>query len=362
MKVALVYDKINKWGGAERVLLSLHKIFPDALLYTSVYSSSNTSWARVFKIKTSFLQKIPGVKTHTEFFPFLMPFSFESFSFDGYDLVISVTSEAAKGIITPPKTLHICICLTPTRYLWSGFEVYFRNPFLRYFSKPLIKYLRSWDLVASSRPDYYVAISQEVAKRIRKYYGRESKVIYPSTEIGDKGIKEGNEGYFLVVSRLSKFVEYKKVDLVVDTINQLGFPLKIVGSGSLLKRLKKKANKNIEFLGQVNDEELEELYKNCRAVIFPAVEDFGLVMVEAQAFGKPVIAFRSGGALEIVEEGITGEFFNQQSVSSLSQVLKNFNERRYNTKAIKMNAKRFSFENFRDQLLEFVDEKQKEYK
>ena len=240
--------------------------------------------------------------------------------------------------------------------------MYFRNPILRFFSKPAVSYLRKWDIVGSSRPDYYIAISKEVQKRIKKYYKRESKVIYPPVEMKTKNIEEGNGGYFLVVSRLSKFVSYKKVDLVVDTFNKNRESLKIVGTGSLLKKLKSKARGNIEFLGQVNDGKLEELYKNSKALIFPGLEDFGLVMVEAQLFGKPVIAFRGGGALEIVKEGISGEFFDEQTSSSLSEVLKNFDERRYNSKIIKRNAQNFSFDKFEKNLLTFIDEKLKEYK
>src|SRR3989338_8390229 len=192
MKVALVYDRVNKWGGAERVLLALHELFPDAPLYTSVYDRKKASWADVFDpsagsgqgIKTSFLQKIPFSTRH-ELFAALMPLAFESFSFDEYDLVISVTSEAAKGIITKPKTMHICYCLTPTRYLWSGYNDYFKNPYFRFISKPLVSYLRFWDKIAAQRPDAYIAISKEVQGRIKKYYGRESTVIYPSVTLVD---------------------------------------------------------------------------------------------------------------------------------------------------------------------------------
>ena len=183
MKVALVYDRVNKWGGAERVLLAFHKLFPEATLYTSVYNPKNAPWAKAFAIKTSFLQSFPYASSSHEFYPFLMPLAFENFSFDEYDLVISVTSEAAKGIMTKPKTMHICYCLTPTRYLWSGYSDYFDNSFFRFATKPVISYLRSWDMVASQRPDMYIAISKEVKERIKKYYGRESEVIYPPVDI-----------------------------------------------------------------------------------------------------------------------------------------------------------------------------------
>jgi glycosyltransferase involved in cell wall biosynthesis len=354
MKIALVYDRVNKWGGAERVLLSLHKIYPKAPLYTSVYDKKNASWADVFDVKVSFLQKIPFIKSHNELFPFLMPRAFESFNFNKYDLVISVTSESAKGVITKGKTIHICLCLTPTRYLWSGYETYFQNKILRLLSKPFVSYLRKWDLRASQRPNHYIAISQEVGRRIKKYYGRDSKVIYPAIEIKRKNLKAKKGEYYLVVSRLSKYVLYKKVDLVIEAFNINGKNLKIVGTGSLEKELKKKARENIEFLGRVEDSELEKLYKGAKALIFPGNEDFGLVMAEAQSFGTPVIAFEGGGALEIIEKGRTGEFFKKQEVKSLLKVLKNFDERRYNKKVIRRSAERFSFKIFKKELLKFT--------
>lgn len=355
MKVALVYDRINKWGGAERVLLALHKIFPMAPLYTSVYDPKNALWADVFDVKTSFLQKLPFIRKHNELFSFLMPISFESFNFDNYDLVLSITSESAKGIITKPGTIHVCLCLTPTRYLWSGYETYFKNFLFRLFSYPIVSYLRKWDIVASKRPDRYIAISSEVKKRIKKYYKRDSTRIYPPVTMQIKGIKRKPSDYFLLVSRLSKFVLYKRASIVIEAFNELGLPLKIVGSGSLKKHLQKKAKTNIEFLGQVNDRELEELYKNSKALIFPGVEDFGLVMAEAQFFGTPVIAYRGGGAIEIVEEGLSGEFFNEQTKDSLMSVLKNFDESRYNRKEILEESQRFSFLRFREEILNFIE-------
>ena len=186
MKIALVYDRVNKWGGAERVLLAFHKIFPKSDLYTSVYNREKASWAKVFNVKTSFLQDFPYAKTSHQFYATLMPIAFESLNLDGYDLVISVTSEAAKGIITKPETLHICYCLTPTRYLWSGYKDYFKNPLLRFFSKPAVFYLRTWDKIAANRPDEYIAISGDVQDRIKRYYGRNSKIIYPPLMLNEK--------------------------------------------------------------------------------------------------------------------------------------------------------------------------------
>jgi glycosyltransferase involved in cell wall biosynthesis len=353
MKVALVYDRVNKWGGAERVLLALHKLFPEAPLFTSVYNQEKAPWAAVFDIKTSFLQHFPKAKTSHELYATLMPLAFESFNFDDYDLVISVTSESAKGIITKPKTRHVCYCLTPTRYLWSGYNDYFKSSFFKLLSKPAVSYLRSWDKIAAQRPDEYIAISSEVQARIKNYYGRESKVIYPPLMM--KNVQSGKKApgdYFLVVSRLTNF--YKRVDIVIKACNELNLPLKIVGTGLDKKSLMKMAGPTVEFLGNLTDDELSSCYKSCQALIFPAHEDFGLVMVEAQSYGRPVIAFKAGGALDIIKEGQTGEFFEKQTVESLKRVLLNFDHRRYNTKLCTDNAQRFSYANFATQFSDFI--------
>lgn len=365
MKVALVYDRLNKWGGAERVLLALHKLFPSAPLYTSVYDKKKAPWAlRNFGqahsassgqagIRTSFLQNFPFTINH-ELFATLMPIAFESFSFDEFDLVISVTSEAAKGIITKPKTKHICYCLTPTRYLWSGYDDYFKNPVLKFLSKPAVSYLKTWDNIAAQRPDAFIAISKEVQSRISKYYGRESTVVYPPIEIQNSEFRIQNSkynNYFLVVSRL---VPYKKIDLAVRTFNELKLPLKIIGTGSEMNRLKSMSGSTIEFLGYLTDKELVRYYSTCCALIFPGIEDFGLTILEAQSFGKPVIAFRAGGALETIIEGKTGLFFNEPNIESLTKAIKQFNNIKFNPKDCIENAQKYSFEEFKKSFLSEV--------
>ena len=356
MKVALVYDRVNKWGGAERVLLALHKIFPDAPLYTSVYDRQNASWASEFEIKTSFLQRIKFLRSRNDKLFLFMPLAFESFNFDEFDLVISVSSEAAKGIITKPKTRHICICLTPTRYLWSGYEDYIRGGLRRIISKPFVSYLRSWDKVAASRPDQFIAISAEVRERIEKYYRRESKLIYPPVMISSSKKKAVKGEDFLLVSRFSRGSYYKRVNLAVKAFNKSGLPLTVIGGGPMLENIKRESRSNIKFLGEVSEESLTRHYESCKALIFPGLEDFGLVMAEAQTFGKPVIAYRGGGAKEIIEEGVTGEFFEEQSVDSILTALKKFEGKSYNTVDIKRNSERFSFENFKSGFLGFINE------
>ncbi|HVF69961.1 MAG TPA: glycosyltransferase [Xanthomonadales bacterium] len=368
MKVALVYDRVNKWGGAERVLLALHELFPDAPLYTSVYDPKKASWAEIFDVKTSFLQEIPLASTHHELLAPLMPLAFESFSFDEYDLVISITSESAKGIVTKPGTTHLCYCLTPTRYLWSGYDQYFNNDGLKFVSKPIVSALRKWDITASRRPDAFVAISKEVQGRIRKYYGRESELVYPPVTIRNSKYEIRNPkqirntkyeipdtGYFLVVSRLSKFTKYKRVDLAIDACNQLKLPLKIIGSGSLRRKLKERAGPTIEFVGSTSDSELVEYYKNSKALIFPGLEDLGLVMIEAQSFGKPVIAYKAGGAVELVVDGKTGVFFNEQTSKSLIGALQKFEKMKFDPNLCMENAEKFGMDKFKKKFLSVVN-------
>ena len=368
MKVALVYDRVNKWGGAERVLLALHELFPQAPLYTSVYDKHKAPWADVFEVKTSFLQNMPFASTNHELFAALMPLAFESFSFDDYDLVISLTSESAKGIITKPGTVHICYCLTPTRYLWSGYDEYFKNQSSKILSKPIVSGLRKWDLAASQRPDAFIAISKEVQKRIKKYYGRDSELVYPPVtldnpkpeirnpkQILNTKYKIQNTGYFLVVSRLSKFTKYKRVDLAIEAANELKIPLKIVGEGSLKKELEQKAGPTIKFVGSVKDEELVEYYRNCKALIFPGLEDLGLVMIEAQMFGKPVIAYSGGGAKELVINGKTGLFFNTQTKESLIDALQKFEKTKFDPKACMNNAEKLGMDKFKKNFLSVVN-------
>lgn len=354
LKVALVYDRINKWGGAERILLLLHEMFPEAPIYTSVYDSKSARWAKGIKVIPSFLQRIPFAHRHHEFFALFMPFAFRSFNFTAYDLVISLTSEAAKGIKTNKKTKHICICLTPTRYLWSDYETYFPYKSIQILMSPIIFILRNWDKRAALGPDKMIAISKNVQNRIKKYYKRSSEILYPPVFINGRGIdKKG--GYFLVVSRLSRFSPHKKVELAIQACNILQLPLKVVGQGDV-GYYKKIAGKTVDIVGGVSERTLIQYYKECKALIFPGVEDFGLVMVEALSFGKPVIAYKAGGALEIVTEGKTGAFFTKQNVTSLVNTLKLFDKGGYNRKDCIASSKRFTKKGFMSQLNKTIKE------
>jgi len=298
-----------------------------------------------------------------------MSLAFELLNFDNYDIVISVTSGEAKGIITKPKTLHLCYCLTPTRFLWvePGYNEYQHfgifNKLVHTLKPPFLSLLKKWDEVAAQKPDAYAAISETVARRILKFYRRQAKIIYPFVDtnffkLGKKFCPKSS--YFLFVGRL---VPYKRVDIAIEACQKLGLPLKIVGQGPDFESLKKKANsclKNgqplVEMVGLVDDKKLLNLYQNCQALIMPQKEDFGLVALEAQACGKPVIAFRAGGARETILEGKTGIFFDKQTSSFLVEALKKFKISHFNPKLIRSHAEKFCLEKFKKNFKEWVIE------
>ena len=348
MKLAFVYDRINKIGGAERILASLHEIWPDAPFYTAVYDPITAPYAKNWNIRPSFLQQIPFAKNHHEWFALAMPYAFESFDFNNFDVVISVTSAEAKGIITKPHTLHVCYCLTPTRYLWSHVH--------EYGHQLLLSHHRAWDYIASQRPDHYLTISKTVQQRISKYYHRNSDVIYPGIDTNffcpATNYKLQTNNYFLVVSRL---VPYKRVDLAIEACNQLQLQLKIIGTGTDLSRLTKLAGPTVEFLGELTDQEILRYYQQCQALIFPGEEDLGLTIIEAQSVGKPVVAYRSGGATEIVIEGTTGAFFDTLSPRALAQTLKLFEPSSYDRSVIRKNALHWDRQEFKNLFKTTID-------
>lgn len=333
MKVALVYDRVNKFGGAERVLLALHKVFPEAPLYTLVSDLKAAPWARVFKVIPTFFNRLSFLRTRHEI---LAPFSalaFETLDLKDYDVVISVTSDQAKAVITRPETLHLCYCLTPTRYIYSGVAEYRQHFPVKWLFDRVLPAVRASDLVYADRPDAYLAISKEVASRIKEYYIKSAPVIYPPLNYaffstGHRRHKKGDS--YLVVSRL---VPYKKTDLVIEAFNRLKLPLIIVGTGSDEAHLKNLSGDTIEFVGQVDDVKLRRLYASAKALIFPQVEDFGLVPLEAAATGTPTLAYAAGGALETIIDKFTGLFFKEQSVDAIANTVRLFAANRHQISA-----------------------------
>lgn len=337
-RVAIVYDWIDKWGGVERVLLHLHTLFPEAHFFTSAVDYKAAQWARHLTIHPSFLQSFPGfIRSQRALLLPFFPFVFESLQFDEYDLVISITSSFAKGVITKPGTKHICYLLTPPRYLWSHINDYL-PPILRLLGRPLHNHLKKWDTYASKRPDGYISLSKTTADRAREYYDLESPVVYPpfDTRYWNEKKKEQkklthidfSKPYYLWVGRMEA---YKKPDLVREAAKQRGTHSFIfVGTGSLEKDLKKNAPPNCQFTGTISDEELSYLYSHADALIMPQNEDFGYISLEAQYHGCPVIAYRKGGACETIKEEISGLFFNEQTAYSLVSILERFEQIAYN--------------------------------
>ena len=362
-KIAIVYDWIDKLGGVERVLLTLHEMFPEAIFYTSYFDKDSASWAKNLKIKTSFIQKFPNFIKKSRILSFLFyPFAFESFDFSGFELVISVTSSFAKSIITKPGTKHICYLLTPTRYLWSHEKDYLSNKLISYLVNDYIDQMKKWDYMVAQRPDRIISISETVRNRCLKYYKRNSEVVYPGFDVSYwKNIKYQilkikmtdqiskilkNNKYFLMVSRLEP---YKKVDLAIRVFNKLKENLVIVGEGSQINKLKQIASKNIIFLSKLSDIKLGTIYSNAQALIMPQEEDFGYVSLEAQFFNCPVIAYKKGGSMETVVDGKTGIFFNHQEETNLIEAIERFHKIEYNLRVkfkefVIKNIERFSKE------------------
>ncbi len=350
MKIALVYEYLTQLGGGERVLQTLCEMFPEAPIYTLIYDEKTTNDAfKNRKIYTSFLQKIPGSKKFFRSFIWLMPLAVEQFDLSNFDLVISISHSYGKGIITKPGTRHVCYCLTPTRYLWSDPGLPFKS-----ISRFILTYLRIWDYQAAQRVDYFIADSKNVQQRIKKYYGRESELIYPPVETGKFYISQNPKNYFLMVGRQ---VPYKRFDLAIKAFAKLpNEQLLIIGDWPFYSRLKIKKfkAKNIKFLGRVSEKELTRYYADCKALIFPQEEDFGIVPVEAMAAGRPVISYRAGGALETVVEGETGAFFNEQTPESLTEAVKNFREQKFNPDIIRKWASKFDKEIFKKKFTELI--------
>lgn len=362
MKIALVHEFLNQLGGAERVLENFLRIWPDSVLHILIYDDQKThGFFEAYRKRMSFLNGFPGAHSHHRWLLPIMPFAIEQFRFDDFDIVLSDSSSFAKGIRTGNK-LHICYCHTPTRFLWTESEDYIRSQpypfFVKWGARTLIPWLKHWDYKAAQRPHFFIANSVNVQKRIKKYYNRDSVVIPPPVDTEVFHPEGKKENYFFVASRLEP---YKKIELVIQAFNELGLPLKVAGSGTTSGSLRAMARSNIEFLGRISDEELRRRFSEAQAFIFPAEEDAGIMVLEAQACGTPVIAYRAGGALETVKEGITGEFFGQQSAESLKKALKDFDPSKFDPHAIREHAQKFDKKIFQEKIRRFVEERYSEF-
>ncbi|NMB91800.1 glycosyltransferase family 4 protein [candidate division WWE3 bacterium] len=366
-KVALAHEFLEQYGGAEKTFEEIAKIFPNSPVYTAKYNP---------KYMTEFIKSreiiypkglFNGLSSKL-FFLFKMPTIFESFDYRKYDIVVSDGNTWNKGIITKPEQLHITYIHTPPRFLYkySQETTKWEKPTLKPMYSYLSNALRIWDYVAAQRPDYILTNSENTRKRIKKFYGRDSKIIYPPVDVNVKSgsdLKKAVTPYFVAVGRLSR---YKNFDLLIDTFNEIRFPLVIVGTGKEESKLKAKAKENIIFKGRASDEEKHQILENSVGLINPVVEeDFGIVPVEAMAHGKPVLAHRSGGHLETIVEGEDGMFFEEETVECLSQKLIEFDKaiknRQFNHEKIKEHAQRFSRERFSNEFENFVREKWEEH-
>lgn len=347
MKVAIIHDWLTVYGGAERVVEQFLKIFPDADLYTTVYNEKNMG--HIFpkeKVYTSFMQNIPFVlKIYTKLLH-LMPKAFESFDLSAYDLVISSSSSCAKGVITRAETRHFSYVHTPMRYAWDLYHEYMRESGLitRMAMKKILPKIRQWDVLSSYRVDQFIANSSIVQKRINKIYRRNSEVVFPPVNTDYFTPNEKNaEDFYLVLSR---FVPYKRIDLAIKACNELKKNLVIIGTGSQEKYLKSIAGSTVTFTGRLDDEETRDYYRRCKAFLFPGYEDFGITPVEAQACGRPVIAYGRGGALDTVIDEKTGVFFSEQTLESLCEGIAKFEELDFNSEKIRKHAENFSNKEF----------------
>lgn len=359
MRIAIAHDYLVQAGGAERVIEAMHGLWPNAPIFTSVYDPETTlkSFEKM-DVRTSFMQKFKWMrtaKTHKYALPFF-PLAFEQHDLSAFDVVVSNTTGFAKGVITEPEACHICYCHTPSRPAWRYHDYIAQGSYTRTQRRLLpflMHWLRTWDLGAASRVDFFIANSYNIARRVKKYYGRDSEVLYPPVESKRFFIVEKpTDDYYLVVSRL---LGYKRVDLAVQACTRMNLPLKVVGGGPELEKLKAMAGPTVQFLGKVPDGQVEGLFANCKAFFFPGEEDFGIAPLEAMASGRPVIAFRAGGALETVLDGKTGVFFDAQQVDAVVDAIERLKSVPIDPLANRAHAERFDVSAFQARLSYLVN-------
>ncbi|MDI3534964.1 MAG: hypothetical protein PWQ82_1329 [Thermosediminibacterales bacterium] len=359
MKIAIVHDWLTNMGGAERIIKVFREMFPEAPIYTLVFNKEKMpDEFKNMDIRTSFIQKMPFAKTNYQMYLPLMPIAVEQFDLSEYEVILSSSTCCAKGVITRTDTLHICYCNTPMRYAWDFYHEYVKgkNIITKSMIAVAMNYIRLWDRVSADRVDYFIANSKNVKRRIKKHYRRDAAIIYPPVDTEFFTPSDEGEDFYLVVSRL---VPYKRVDLVIEVFNELGLPLVIIGDGPEFKNYRSMANDNVSLMGRLSDKEVREYYRKCRALIFPGEEDFGIVPLEAQSCGRPVIAYGKGGALETVVEGKTGLFFYKQNKESLKQAVLIFEKEahKFNREVIRNHALKFGVNRFKKEIVEFIKAK-----
>lgn len=366
LRVAIVHDWLTNFRGSERVLLEISRMFPDAPIYVSVFDPTNVpSELATRDIRTTFLQKLPFAKRRYQMFLALMPFAYRRLNFDEFDVIVSSSHCCAKCVRPADGAVHICYCYTPMRYAWSGFVEYrasLRSPVLKFLMTVLMKWMRMYDIKANHTVNSFIAISREVQRRIRRYYGRSSVVVTPGINVDRVDISQSTFEEFEDIAHsdfylcLGRLVAYKRVDLAIRACNQLGRTLVVAGDGPELQYLRSIGGPGIHFISQFTDREAAYLYSRCKALIFPGFEDFGLTVVEAQLYGSPVIAYGVGGVEDTVQDGITGKFFSEQSEESLVKSIEDFEAMDFDRETITSHAKGFSNENFKHAFLREIRE------
>lgn len=360
VRIALIHDYLNQYGGAERVLEALHDIVPDAPVYTSIYAREAmperyASW----DIRTSWMQFLPAWRRLFRHYFFFYPWAFTGLNLRAYDLVISSSSAYAKGVRVRPGATHICYCHTPMRFVWQT-DAYVARERIQGVTQRvmrfLLQFLRTWDINNSAGVTHFIANSQVVAARIKTYYGRDAVVIPPPVDLAPVNTQAPGD-YLLTGGRL---VPYKRIDLAVRACSALNLPLVVFGDGRDKESLMALAGPSVRFVGRVSDAERQELFNGCRAFLFPGEEDFGITPLEAMAAGRPVVAYRAGGALDTVRDGQTGLFFDQQTPEALIAALQTLSTHTWDAQAIRHHAEYFGRERFTARIRAFVAEATRE--
>jgi len=359
LKVAIVCDWLTGYGGAERVVYELHKLYPEAPIYTSQYDPKKIDWFKSTDVRTTWLQKLP--KSLKKFLPVFRAISFSRLDLSGYDLVLSSSGAEAKGVKTGPNTTHICYCHSPTHYYWIRYNEYLKNPgfpkglnwLAKFGLRILVGPLRSWDHRAAQKPNYIIANSTHTQKMIQKFYGRESTVIFPPVETDRFKLPVSQEPRhgFVVAGRQTP---YKRIDLAIEACNQLNVPLVVIGNGPDHKKLKKIAGRNTTFLTNVNDHNMAKHFQSALGFIMPNMDDFGIVAVEALASGTPVVAYKAGGSLDYLTTPTNGIYFEDQTPESLAKALEQVAGESFNYQSISKSAERFSTKAFTQNIKSFI--------
>jgi glycosyltransferase involved in cell wall biosynthesis len=355
MRVAIVHDYLNQMGGAERVVESFHRLWPDAPIFTTIADwEAMPASLRHADIRVSWMQRLPGWRRHFRALLPLYPFAIESFDLRGFDLIISSSSAWAKAARTPAGAVHVCYCHTPMRWVWD-YEHYVARegfgPLTRLALPPLMAALRRWDVRTAARPTHLVVNSQVVQQRVQRCWGRRSALLHPPVETGRFTVGTGTGGAHLVVARLA---HYKRIDLAVAAFTQMGLPLEIIGDGPARRSLEMLAGPTITFRGRVDDAGVAAAMRDCRALIFPGEEDFGITPLEANASGRPVIAYRAGGATETVQDGVTGVLFAEQTPASLADAVRRADGIAWDAAAIRRHADAYAVGQFEARFREIV--------